>query len=175
MNDQVEWRSIKGYPHYQVSNTGLVRSANTELKLILKSTGYMCCSLSGHQFLVHRLVAAAFIPNPLNKPQVNHIDGNRSNNFLANLEWTTASENQQHSWDCLGRINYFQGKFGKEHVTSKAVIATCMKTGKETFFHAGMDAVRLGFRSDSISRACNGVIRHHAKHYWRFADERMAA
>lgn len=52
----------------------------------------------GKKYLVHRLLAQAFIPNPDGRPQVNHIDGNKANNSLANLEWVTQSENQLHAY-----------------------------------------------------------------------------
>jgi hypothetical protein len=53
---------------------------------------------------LHRLIALAFIPNPINKPCVNHKDGNKLNNRVDNLEWVTYSENERHSFDCLGKI-----------------------------------------------------------------------
>lgn len=65
--------------------------------------GYLSCSLGIldkiYTAYIHRLIAVAFIPNPHNKPQVNHIDGNSINNSIDNLEWVTAKENVNHAWD----------------------------------------------------------------------------
>ena len=94
------WKDIEGYKgHYQISNYGNVRSLKKDafLRKCAYLKGYKIISLwkngIGKMFRVHRLVAAAFIPNPENKPCVDHIDGDRANNHADNLRWVTAKEN----------------------------------------------------------------------------------
>lgn len=102
------WKDIIGYEWlYQVSSIGNVKSLNynkTRKIVVLKNClrlGYPVITLCNNWHIthtIHRLVAIAFIPNPENKPQVNHIDWNKLNNNLENLEWVTCKENLQHSW-----------------------------------------------------------------------------
>ena len=99
------WKTIPGYPDYSVSTYGRVKKNETNKILVLTddSRGYPALSLrndSGwHTETVHRLVAENFIPNPCGKTTVNHVDGNKRNNHISNLEWNTLSENVKHAYD----------------------------------------------------------------------------
>lgn len=117
------WKDVVGYEGiYQVSNFGGVRSCDRtiyykrgkpsspyktvkgrEITQHISNTGYynvkLCNGGDRKYFFVHRLVATAFIPNKENKPQINHIDGNRLNNHVNNLEWVTMSENVLHAYN----------------------------------------------------------------------------
>lgn len=110
---QEVWKDIKEYEGlYQISNTGKIKNVKTGK--ILKSgdngRGYLfvflCKDVNHHKrFYVHRLVATHFIDNKDNLPQVNHIDGNKSNNNVNNLEWCTPLHNSLHKREVLGKTN----------------------------------------------------------------------
>lgn len=97
------WKDVVGYEGlYKVSNFGNVYSVRSDkqLKHGKNRGGYLfvvlCTNGKPKQLKVHRLVSIAFLPNPDNKPQVNHIDENKTNNNVCNLEWSTAEENSNY-------------------------------------------------------------------------------
>jgi hypothetical protein len=130
-----EWRDIKGYEgHYQVSNIGRIKSIarivesrkgvflNKKERILIpfkNQDGYLKYKLSKNgvekSFASHRLVAAEFIDNPFYKPQVNHINGIKDDNWVGNLEWVTSSENVVHSL----KNNLKIPQKGSEHGMSK--------------------------------------------------------
>lgn len=102
------WKDVPEFEGiYQVSNDGKVKNYSTGscLKFSYSSNGYCRVKLYkkvdgkryNKMFMAHRLVASAFLDNPMNKPQVNHLDGDKHNNRVENLEWCTQSENLVHS------------------------------------------------------------------------------
>jgi hypothetical protein len=128
-----EWRTVPGDHLYQVSNLGRVRryfeyDGKWVVKKLSSSKGYLTTSMlvksCKKSFKVHKLVMEAFTPKATWKSQVNHKDGNKQNNRIDNLEWSTAKENITHAIE-TGLRNHRLGN----HFKAKAVIDT--KTGKE--------------------------------------------
>lgn len=97
------WADITEDGFYQISNKGRIRSRNGIRNPKEKTGGYLGLTIRGKNYLVHRLVAAAFVPNPEGKPEVNHKDGCNQNNAADNLEWVTHAENMQHA-SAIGRM-----------------------------------------------------------------------
>lgn len=96
------WKTIPDLPRYAISNKGRLRNIDTGkiLKTRISKLGYEEVTISYNKIQyfrsIHRLVAQAFIPNQENKPEVNHIDENKLNNHITNLEWSTRKENINH-------------------------------------------------------------------------------
>jgi hypothetical protein len=166
------WKDISDYHGiYQVSSCGQIRSLDHFDKYgrlkkgrILKQTkdkgDYLVVNLYRNGKLtkgkVHRLVALTFIPNPNNLPEVNHKDGNKSNNYLSNLEWCTSKENSDHKINVLGKHN--RGKRpGKVEYTEKEVreIKVLLKEG----FLSQRDIAKLyGISKSTINNINTGKM-----------------
>ncbi len=105
MSDEQRWLNIDGYPGYRVSDSGTVWSdrSSKEKRSFPDKKGYMrvqvysATTSKPYTFKVHRLVAQHYIPNPNDLPQINHLDGNKTNNHVSNLEWCTNEQNQAHA------------------------------------------------------------------------------
>lgn len=99
INQNIMKLEMKHISPYLITRYGQVinRKTNIECKQFLDKYGYKRVNILNKQFLVHRLVAFIYIDNPKNKPQVNHIDGDKTNNNASNLEWVTNQENRNHA------------------------------------------------------------------------------
>lgn len=155
------WKPVDGFDgYYEVNNLGNVRSVrynhkgkmiySRSVKPFVKSNGYLGMVLSKQSYrtncLIHRLVATAFLDNPSNLPEVNHIDGNKLNNAVSNLEWCSSSDNLHHA--------YQTGLKSKE---GKAVI--CVETGE--VFDSVKDANKaMGVTHYHIADVCNHKHQH---------------
>ena len=167
------FKDIPGYEgRYRVSNKGRVESLPRKVRkgryngvheiggrmltLLIGTTGYYYIRLlSGGRkttksHKVHRLVALAFIPNPENKPQVNHKDGQKLNNNVENLEWCTDKENKIHAFK-TGLINIVEAKKASAKKLSKPVFCLDLEERYSSLTEAGK---WNNVNPDSISRAC---------------------
>jgi len=162
---------------YECSENGRVVNANTgrELKQKTKSLGYkeVCLYIKGEKksFYVHRIVAECFVENKDKKPEVNHIDGDKSNNKSSNLEWCTSSENQLHAFK--SGLQKPTRLLGVDHGMYKGVISCKnLKTDDVFKMRSLTDCHKYGFTSSSVSKVINNQLKTHKSHiFWREDNE----
>lgn len=166
--DMEHWKDIAGYEGlYQVSDIGNIRSSRTGkmMKLCVNSrNGYVYCVLSNKQkrknCRVHRLVASAFL-GVRDGLQVNHIDGDKANNKLSNLEWVTRSENMKHAFAT-----------GLEKKCFKPVIDL---DTHEIYEGVSAAAEAVGARkAGTISRVCKGARSHYRNRHFAYYEDYLA-
>lgn len=176
------WKDIEGYENdYQVSNLGRVKSLQKKcwngkgywlrdgriLTPVKSKKGYLNVWCRKNIFKVHRLVANAFIPNPQNLPQVNHIDGDKTNNCVTNLEWITNLNNMRHSCKILGR----KYNTGKNHHNSRPVLQLKNGIVINSFDNINQAARATNTHCSCISMCCSGKLKKSNGYQWKYKEE----
>lgn len=173
-----EWRDVPEYEGlYQASNYGRIRSLDNIQHVVFKGKsiskrkygkvikpgkhrgGYSMVWLSKNgivkAYTVHRLIADAFLPNPDGLPEINHIDGDKKNNAITNLEWVSRSENLNHAYKQLGRKNGNERK------------VVCIETGV-AYKSIQQAAAEYGITGGAIQQVLNGRNNTAKGMHWRY-------
>lgn len=152
------WKKINGYGDYSVSSVGRIRNDRTGTirKLQVYTKDYYSVRLNGKNLLVHRLVAMAFIDNPENKPDVDHINGDRKDNRIENLRWVTAREN------LMGHGHEARCDFHRMWL-----LATNINTGEKITFQSKTECAKH-FKCDKTKIRVNHLYKQRNKANWIF-------
>lgn len=167
------WKDIKGYEGlYQVSNLGRIKNKRTSRKISLRRERYLSVYLYKNGVRkyekVHRLVAITFIPNTNKKSQVNHIDGNRYNNVVENLEWCTPRENALHAME--NKLFNINGLIQENNKKKIKVI----KISNGTIYESINECARQNnTKASYIYRVCQGKRNHHRGERYSFYDYKV--
>ena len=185
------WKDIKGYENiYQISNLGNVKALYRNNKNVYSKEHYIKCEwcYNGYgrvtltkdkkvkRFLVHRLVAMAFIPNPYSKPCVNHIDGNKRNNNVNNLEWCSYRENTIHAIEnnlIPHESLVKRGLIGANKRKKEVVMFDKHKNIIGKFESACEIEKRYNIDKSLISNVCLGKQKTSHGYYFKYVNEKI--
>ena len=185
------WKVIPEFNDYEISNQGRLRCKSRYLKRgkgtmhcdshflkpVDNGRGYLKVTLKQNgrakRFYVHRLVAMAFIPNPINKPFINHKDNNPKNNNVNNLEWCTPQENVD--WMIIQGRNKRNPEWLKNCKNGsskyfKPVKGTNLKTGEVIYFDCLNDVKNEGFQPACVCNCCKQKRKTHKGYIWEYAS-----
>lgn len=164
------WKTIEEAPNYEVSNMGNVRNKKTKRVLnpgAYGATGYKQVNIAvpsknNKQIkkYIHRLVALAFVPNPENKREVDHINGNKLDNRAENLEWVTSSENQKRRHQ-KGNIRTSNRRIGRYDLDGNLL---------EEFESIIEAAQKMGVRRNAIDCVLQGRHKTSCNSFWKYLD-----
>lgn len=167
-----EWKTIEGFSNYEISNLGRFRKKGFKAhRGTINNRGYKIVHLTdddgrSRMMSVHRLVAMAFVPNPLNKPLIDHINANPLDNRSENLRWFTHKENA--TLNVKTRI-----KTAQKHVTFKRDAISVSREGEEHFFSTQTEAAKfIGCCTKTVSRTLNNEFGKSSAKGWNINEVR---